>query len=255
MKTFFKILIFILTVAAISASMAFSSQRLAKVKCGEVKVVIPENSPRIVDEDEISRLIGKLDAGLLNRQLYSINTEKVESGLEKISSIRNAEVFRQFSVENFQLKGKLIIEVEQREPLFRVLNGKDDYYMDREGVRIDGNGEFTMHVLLVTGEVDEQFARERLLPMIRFIDHDDFWKVQIQQLNVVEGGEVEVVPLVGDQLVEFGEPEGYRNKLRNLKALYEQGFAETGWARYDTISLKFENQVVCSKIEKYGQGQ
>ncbi|MGV8095782.1 MAG: cell division protein FtsQ/DivIB [Mangrovibacterium sp.] len=255
MKTFFKILIFILTVAAISASMAFSTQRLAKVRCGEVKVVIPENSPRIIDEDEISLLIGKLDAGLLNRQLYSINTEKVESGLEKISSVRNAEVFRQFSVENFQLKGKLVIEVEQREPLFRILNGKDNYYMDREGVRIDGNGEFTKHVLVVTGEVDEQFARERLLPMVNYITNDDFWKIQIQQINVVEGGEVEVVPLVGDQLVEFGEPEGYQYKLRNLKALYEQGFAETGWARYDTISLKFENQVVCSKIEEYGQRQ
>lgn len=255
MSTFLKILIFILIVVGISASMAFSGQRLAKVKCSEVKVIISENSPRIVGEDEISRLVSKLDAGLLNRQLYSINTEKMELGLEKITSIKNAEVFRQFSVENYQLKGKLIIEVEQREPLFRILSGSDDYYMDREGVRIDGNGEFTSHVLVVTGQVDEQFARERLLPMVNFIGSDDFWKVQIQQLNVIEEGEVQMVPLVGDQLVEFGEPEGYSNKFRNLKALYEQGFAETGWARYDTISLKFENQVVCSKIEGYGQGQ
>lgn len=255
MSTFIKILIFILTVAAISASMAFSTQRLAKVKCSEVEIVIPEYSPRIVDEEEIERLIGKLDAGLLNRHLYSINTEKVESGLERISSIRKAEVFRQFSVENYQLKGKLVIEVEQREPLFRVLSGKEDYYMDREGVRIDGNGEFTSRVLVVTGELDEQFARERLLPMVDFIGGDDFWEVQILQLNVEEEGEVQMVPLVGDQLVEFGEPEGFFNKFRNLKALYEQGFAETGWARYDTISLKFENQVVCSKIENYGQGQ
>jgi cell division protein FtsQ len=110
-------------------------------------------------------------------------------------------------------------------------------------------------VLVVTGKVDEQFARERLLPMVSFIGSDDFWKIQIQQLNVIEEGEVQMVPLVGDQLVEFGEPESYFNKFRNLKALYEQGFIETGWARYDTISLKFENQVVCSKIEDYGQGQ
>jgi len=255
MSTFIKILIFVLTVAVISVSMAFSKRRLAKGKCAEVEIVIPENSPRIVDEEEISRLIGKLDAGLLNRQLYSINTDQVEKGLEKISSIKNAEVFRQFSVENYQLKGKLIIEVEQRQPLFRVLSGEDDYYMDREGVRINGNGEFSSHVLLVTGKVDEQFARGRLLPMVCFIGDDEFWKVQIQQVNVVDEGEVELVPLVGDQLVEFGEPEAYRNKFRNLKALYEQGFAETGWARYDTISLKFENQVVCSKTDEYEQGQ
>lgn len=255
MKTFVKILIFILTIAIIAASMAFSGRRLAQVRCSEVEVIIPESSPRIVDEKELLKLVGKLDAGLVNRQLYAINTNQVEKGLERISSIKNAEVYRQFLVENYQLKGKLVIEVQQRQPLFRVLSGKDDYYMDEEGVRIDGNGEFIQHVLVVTGEADEQFVRERLLPMIRFIEQDEFWKAQIQQVNVLKEGEVQVVPLIGDQLVEFGGPEGYSKKFRNLKALYEQGFAETGWARYDTISLEFENQVVCTKIKKDGQEQ
>jgi cell division protein FtsQ len=255
MATFVKILIFVLTVATIAASMAFSTQRLEKVKCDEVQVLIPAGSPRIINEEEIGRLIGKLDDGLLQRPLYQINTEEVERGLEKNSSVKNAEVFRQFTVENHQVKGKLVVEVEQRQPLFRVLTGKEDYYMDEEGVRIDANGQFTARVPIVTGLVDEQFARGRLVPLIRYIDGDEFWKVQIQQLHVVEEGELQMVPLVGDQLVEFGEPEGYLKKLRNLKALYEQGFAETGWARYDTINLKFENQIVCSKIEENGQRQ
>lgn len=247
MKAFSKISIFVLTVAMISVSLVFSSRRLAKVTCEEVEVVVPADAPGIVDLDEIKKLVGELDAGLLNRQLYSINTEHIENGLEKISAIKNAEVFRQFLVENFRVKGKLVIEVEQREPMFRILSGKDDYYMDREGVRIDVSGAFTLHVLIVTGEVEEKFARERLLPLISFIDDNDFWKAQIQQVHVMAGGELQMVPLVGDQLVEFGEPEGYRKKFRNLKALYEQGFAETGWGRYDKISLKFENQVVCTK--------
>lgn len=244
-----------LTVAVITMSLVFSSRRLSRVRCGEVQVTITEDSPRIVEEEEIGRMIGKLDAGLLKRQLYAINTEKIERGLKKISSVKNAEVYRLFYVDNFELKGKLVIEVEQRDPLFRILNGKDDYYMDREGVRIDSNGEFFSHVLIVTGEADEKFARERLLPLVSFIADDDFLKVQIQQINVMNDGEIQMVPLVGDQLVEFGEPEGYRYKFRNLKALYEQGFAETGWGRYEKISLKFENQVVCTKNKVYGQEQ
>lgn len=253
MKLFLKIAVFVLTVTLITASLVFSSRRLARVTCGEVEVVIPDHSSRIVDRDEISRLIGNLDDGLLNRPLYALNTEMIERGLTKIPAIKNAEVFRQFSVDHFQVKGKLVVEVEQREPLFRILTGKEDYYMDREGVRIDSRGEFTLHVLVVTGEVDEKFARERLLPMVSFIGDDAFWSAQMKQIHVVEGGEIQMVPLVGDQLVDFGEPEGYQKKLRNLKALYEQGFAETGWGRYDRIVLKYENQVVCTK--RNGDGQ
>lgn len=255
MSTFLKILAFVVTVAVIAASLAFSSRRLSRVKCGEVQVIIAENSPRIVGEEELAGLIGQLDAGLLNRNLYAINTDQIERKLEKISTVRNAEVYRVFRVENYQLKGKLAIEIEQREPMFRILSAGDDYYMDREGVRIDSNGAFTAPVLVVTGELSEEFAGGRLVPLISFIDQDDFWKTQIQQINVVNEEELQMVPLVGDQLVEFGEPEGYRNKLRNLKALYEQGFLETGWSRYNTINLKFENQIVCTKNKEYGQEQ
>ncbi|MEL7585438.1 MAG: hypothetical protein AAGU19_01910 [Prolixibacteraceae bacterium] len=255
MSTFLKILVFVLTVAVIAVSLAFSSRRLSRVKCGEVQVIIAEDSPRIVGEEELANLIEKLDAGLLNRNLYAINTDQVERGLEKISTVKNAEVYRVFNVENYQVKGKLAIEVEQREPMFRILGADDDYYMDREGVRIDSNGEFTARVLVVTGQINEKYAGERLVPLVEFIDHDDFWKTQIEQIHVVNEEEIQMVPLVGGQLVEFGEPEGYRNKFRNLRALYEQGFAETGWARYDTISLKFENQIVCTKNKEYGQEQ
>ena len=246
-KKLLKIGMFVLLAGVVIGSLAFSSGKLSKVSCSELKVIIPDDSPRFLDEEEIVRLIDKADAQLLQKQLDVVNTEKIEQALEKTPAIKKAEVFRHISGDQLDFKGKLVVEIHQREPLFRVMNGQNDFYLDEEGVSIPANPKFTAHVLLVTGKADEKFAREKLLPLVVFIENDEFWKAQIRQVNVEQDGEVVLVPLVGEQLIDFGEPTDYREKLRNLKALYEQGFAQNGWDRYKKISLKYKNQVVCTK--------
>lgn len=83
--------------------------------------------------------------------------------------------------------------------------------------------------------------------MADFVNKDQFWRAQIEQVFVQENGELLVVPQVGDYLIEFGTPEDYTLKLRNLKAVYQQGFKNLGWNKYKTISVKYRNQVVCTK--------
>lgn len=245
-RTLVKISGIVLVMGIITLSLVFSWRKMSAVKCTGVTVILMENTPRFAEEDEIAAGIEKSNEGLIGRRLYSVNTEKIERQLGKISSVSKAEVYRQIQVEGLELKGQLVAEIAFREPLFRVV-GEKDYYMDREGVPIFETRQYPVRVLIVTGTVEEQFAKEKLVPLIAYLRDDSFWNAQIQQINVVEDGEIEMVPLVGDHLVEFGSPEGYRDKLRNLRALYEQGFAETGWGRYQKISLKYKNQVVCTR--------
>lgn len=228
-------------------TMAFSSGSLSKVKCDEISVVIPDDSPRFIDEAEITRLVKAADPKLFERKLDQVNAHKLELKLEKTPAIKNVEVFRHIEGDRMDFKGHLVVEVMQREPLFRVKDGQTDYYMDEAGVVIPANPQFTSHVMLVTGQVDEKFARKELIPLIEFINGDDFWKAQIKQVAVNSSGELLMVPLVGDQIIEFGEPTDYREKFRNLKALYAQAFNEFGWDKYSKISLKYKDQVVCTK--------
>ena len=55
------------------------------------------------------------------------------------------------------------------------------------------------------------------------------------------------MPQVGDYLIEFGTPEDSELKLNGLKAVYQQAFKNMGWNKYRTISVKYRNQVVCTK--------
>lgn len=83
--------------------------------------------------------------------------------------------------------------------------------------------------------------------MAEFVNKDKFWNAQIEQAFVQANGELLLLPQVGDYLIEFGTPDSYEVKFRNLKALYQQGFKNQGWDKYKTISVKYRNQVVCTK--------
>ena len=189
-KSLLKILMFCLMTLVIIVSLSFSSSKSSMVKCDEIRVIIPEGSPRFIDEEEISTIITRENTNLLEKHLDSINTETLEQQLSKVASIKNAEVFRHISSGETDFKGTLIVKVEQREPIFRVISGKEDYYLDNQGVRIPGSQKYAAHVLLATGKVDEQYAKDRLLPFVNFIIDNDFWNAQIKQIEVLGNGEI-----------------------------------------------------------------
>ena len=246
-KSVVNIGLFGLLITLVMIGMAFSSGRLAKVNCDELVVLIDDDSPRFIDEDEIARLVKKADSKLFEKKLNEINTEQLEHELKKETTIREIEIYRRITGEDMDFKGKLIVEVSQRDPIVRIRNEKEDFYLDREGVRIPASQSFTSNVLLANGHPDEKYAREQLLPLVIFIHENEFWNAQIEQLQVSKEGEVILSTLVGDQLIEFGKPSDYQLKLRNLKALYEQAFPKMGWNPYSKINLKYTNQVVCTK--------
>ena len=240
------ILIIVLIVGIIAGLSYFSWRKLSVVPCREILVKISKHSPHFADEKEILAYILEMNPGLPDTALYSINSDEIEKQLESITSLKKAEVYKRLGITDLSFTGSLVVEVEQREPLFRVM-GTKDFYMDREGVAVYETEKYPANVMLVTGVVDEKFANEVLLPMMIFLEGNEFWNTQIQQINVSGKGEMEMVPLVGDHIIEFGDPGNFKLKFRNLKALYDQGFKEIGWGRYKKISLKYENQIVCTR--------
>jgi len=86
-----------------------------------------------------------------------------------------------------------------------------------------------------------------LFKLSSFITQDQFLKAQIEQIYVTKTGEFELIPKVGRHLIIFGGIEDMENKFDKLLVFYHQGMNKTGWDKYKTINLKFENQVVCSK--------
>ena len=200
-----------------------------------------------MQEDDILELVKKADNSIFGKKLKQINTEALEQKLRAVENISNVEIYRKIEGKSLRFTGKLVVEIEERIPIVRIKTGESDYYLDREGIKIPASDKYTVRVPVVSGTITSEYATRELLPFAGFIYSDPFWKAQIEQIFVTPKKELLVVPRVGDHLIEFGTTGNYREKLRNLKAVYQQGFSKTGWDKYKTINLKYKNQVVCTK--------
>jgi len=129
----------------------------------------------------------------------------------------------------------------------RVMNNGRSYYVDREGEIMPVSPNFTAYVPIVTGAVNEEFAKGPLYDFALFLRRNDFWNAQIEQIHVDYSEEIELIPRVGNQIILLGKLDDYQYKLDKLFALYKNGFRQTGWNCYQRINLKYDNQVVCTK--------
>ncbi len=246
-KKILVILAWLCLVGVIGFSVYYVYMQWAAVRCQAVVVNINPNSPRFMDEEEIAGMIEKSGEPIVGHRLAAINIDKLEAKLSSFTTLNNVEIFRKVDSKGLSFSGKLIISVDQRTPVIRMKNSTEDYYLDSEGIKIPTSPKYVERILIATGTIPDDLVKKMLLKMSDYINKDDFWKAQIEQVFIQENGELLLVPQVGGYLIEFGTPEDYELKLRNLKAVYQQGFKNMGWNRYKAISVKYRNQVVCTK--------
>ena len=77
-----------------------------------------------------------------------------------------------------------------------------------------------------------------------------FWHSQIEQLNVLPDGTIEMVPRIGDHIVYLGSASNIQQKLDRLEKFYRYGLSVAGWNKYSYINLEFDNQIICKKRRK-----
>lgn len=233
----------------------FLRSKSALEPCHEIAINITDSlEVRFVDRDLI---FSKLHAGepqLLGLPLSGIATAELESRILEIPAVRRAEAYKTSD-------GVLHVEVEQRQPLARLIYPDGSHlYLDEEGRLIPAQSRFSSRVLVVNGALgspQEIFRREdvatanplmlEILELVRYIHNDPLWKAQIEQIYVNEKKEFELIPRLGAHQILLGKARGYQEKMQNLLAFYQQAIPKLGWNTYEVINLKYEGQIVCTK--------
>jgi len=98
--------------------------------------------------------------------------------------------------------------------------------------------------LLEKGDLRKFEEGRRLMDMIEFINHDEFWKAQVAQMDISSKEEITIYPQVTGQLVEFGTPENFELKFRKLMVFYKEVLPQKGWTKYARVNLKYDGQVI-----------
>lgn len=238
---------FLVLIIFIVGTLAFTSIESQNIMCTDVQVVFNKKDVINIDKDRLVRLVKSADNKVLRKTLNEINAEIIEEEIEKLPAILKADVYKLMVNDKGVYKGTLVVKVKHREPVLRVITSSGSYYLDKYGMKIPVSTNYATNVMVATGSVSESFAVEQLLPFVLYVEDNDFWKAQIQQIYVDEDGDVLLSPLVGGNIIEMGDLNNYRWKLHVMSAFYKQVLAKNNWDKYEMVSLKYNNQVVAKK--------
>ena len=240
--------------------MSFVKKSRQEMVLGYPKIV-PE-----IYEDQLfldeSMILNKLESkGLIGKDFtYSqIDFQAIETYLEGLSEVKSVKVYAEIGAE-WQ------IHVVLRQPIARLFNlDGSSCYLDKDGKLMPLSDNHTAHVLTVNGFINETDMGKQVSDVInndslktieiiddlylisRYVCSDKFFSSQITHVYVNSSGEFEFIPRVGRQRILFGNGHHYKGKFKKLKVFYTEGLAKAGWGKYDTINVKFKNQIVCSK--------
>lgn len=190
----------------------------------------------------------------LEKPIRYVDARKIEEMLKASPFVKTAECFK-------TQDGHVCILLTQRMPVVRIkaVQG-DDYYVDDNDC-IMPNSHYTSDLIIATGHISKWFAMNYISPVSKAIMGDDLWRNQIEQINVLPDRSIELVPRVGEQIINLGQlPESkYKNerrklvndfinkKLTRLENFYKYGLSQAGWNKYSYINLEFDNQIICKR--------
>lgn len=234
----------LLLIAYLVAVFIWMGQAVEGSKCAGLDIVISDTTTnKFVSSNEIAREIDYLPSRCKNMRLRDINTDSIERRLNSIDKIESASCL----VLN---SGRIILSVTPMQPVARVFDGDDSYYINREGKRISADARYYLDVPVISGDFDSTFQAVSLLPLVDYIAADKMWSSLVSMIKTDAKRNIYLIPIIRGHVINLGEISDWENKFLRLTRIYKDVLPVKGWNYYDTISVKWEGQVVATKRKK-----
>ncbi|MGH2642696.1 MAG: cell division protein FtsQ/DivIB, partial [Chitinophagaceae bacterium] len=215
-----------------------------------------ENKGKVlfVNKEEIrSYIIHHKSLNPIGKQLSNLNIHDLTEAVSGFPWVKGTEVY----VDNDNV---LQVNITECEPVARVFaNNGTNFYLGNDGKALPVNGNFAIRMPVFTGfplgAVSTQEDSSLLAQMInisQYISKDPFWSAQIAQININANNQFELIPMVGNALIEIGRGDSIEEKLNNLIIFYRKGLNNVGWGYYDTLDLRYKGQVIATRKSVQG---
>jgi cell division protein FtsQ len=228
---------------------AFTERKQELVSIRDVSVKISNfEDNHFLDESDVMSLMQVSVNNIRGAKASDVNLKAIEKKIRKDPFIREAELYT-------DLKGNLIVGVELRRPVARIIrNDGPDGYIAEDGTVMPVSDKFTARVVLISGPYIRKILQQRnlnqtdegarLLSLINEIREDEFWHAQIAQMDIDSKGRITLLPQIGDERIEFGTPDNQEVKMKKLKIFYKEVLPKTGWNKFRRVNLEYEGQIV-----------
>lgn len=264
MKKLLFIIIGLLLIIGFIFLISFVNREHKNIRC--TKEVITINSSGgfdFVNRTDIELLLHQYDRALIGKYISEIDNQRIEKKILENPFVSSADVYTTND-------GSLKINVTQRKPLLRVINSHgDSYYLDEEGKMMPLSNKYTVRLIIAHGAISNDYSPafklinfskklkldtnkltdlQKVYFLVKYINRSDFWRVMVDNIYVNPDGDIELYLYIGNQEVILGGIDNLGEKFTKLEQFYRQKMCKLGWSKYKSISVKYKNQIVCSKI-------
>ncbi len=236
-------------IAALLVLIGFAEREQNETAVKEIAISIDNtNENHFIDEEDVRKLMQFESENLIGASIGNVSLKEIEKKIKSDKFIEDAELYS-------DLKGNLLVNVELRRPIARIVrNDGPDGYIAEDGTIMPVSDKFTSRVVLISGSYGRQLLSQQnlnnveegkqLLAMLELIREDDFWNAQIAQLDIDSKGRMNLFPQVGDETIEFGKAENIESKFIKLMIYYKEILPTKGWNKYKRVNLEYEGQII-----------
>ena len=258
-KKFFHMVVWGVLVAAVIFALIFVEQKHNETICEHFKLnIVNPGHDDLTDAASLTSLIITGTDTLAGKSLAEISPYDIHLILDKNPYVKYADV-------QTGIDGKMEVNVTLRQAVVRIMN-KDgvSYYIDHEGRLMPISPGFPSRVLIINGNIrdgitgikdkrlyvdslSEGSVVRKLFKLAQYIYKDEFLNKLITQVWMDGNRDLELIPLIGEHTIKFGDFSDMEDKFEKLTVYYREGAGKAGWIDYRSIDLRYKNQVICSK--------
>lgn len=230
----FSVALIIYLVVAITVSQGMA----ADAPCKGVKINVTQNElSQFVTADDIDHELGGIVAAAKTMTAAQINLKEIETRLNTLSIIESVNCRRLANDE-------IAIDVDPMTPVARVFDNTGSYYINKAGKHLLASPRYQIDVPVVISESDSLPNVGSIRLLLERIEGNEVWSQLVSALKVDNTGDIFIIPSITGHVVNIGDGSDIDDKMKRLFAFYNQVLEVKGWNYYDTISVKFSNQVI-----------
>lgn len=231
-------------VAYLVATGFYISYRSQNDRCKGVDIEINDQKGlKFVTKEDINLEIGNDNNCFLEKALKDINTSELERQLNAIDKIESANCV---IYNNSRLK----IDITPLIPVARIFDDNKSYYINKDGKKMVADIRYQVDVPIISGRFDSEFLATSILPVLTYVQTDSLWNALISGIKIDSNHDIIISPMIKGHVINFGDTSLIENKFARIRTIYKEVMPVKGWTYYDTISVKWQGQVVATRREK-----
>jgi cell division protein FtsQ len=253
-----KVLFLSLWLAAAGALLVLLVAAITKknhAACTGMKITIRGGNTLFLDRQDVLNAIAPGRDTYKGRPLASFNLNRLEELLKRNVWVKDADLF-------FDNNGVLRVNIDEREPIARVFTAEgNSFYIDSACAHLPLSDKMPVRLPVFTGFPSEKTvlrgADSGLMQQVKqlslYMMKDTFWLAQVQQVAITPGRGFEMIPVIGNHTILFGDGSDYEAKFHRLLLFYQQVAARTGFDRYSAVNVAYAGQVIGIKKGTVGK--